>query len=213
MDGTRMPLIDKESLTTSLYELGAIKFGEFTLKSGVTSPIYIDLRLLVSRPATLRRIARSMQAVAADLKYDRIAAIPLGGLPIGVAFSITADIPLIYPRLEAKQHGTGRYIEGSYRPGETVLLVDDVISHAESKLEATNLLEAVQLKVSDIMVIVDRQMGGGEALAEKGYRLHSLLTLEDMLRVLTDLGHLPRERQQFILAWLNEQRSGSRYAS
>lgn len=213
MDGTRMPLIDKESLIASLYELGAIKFGEFTLKSGDTSPIYIDLRLLVSRPATLRRVARSMQAVAADLKYDRIAAIPLGGLPIGVAFSITADIPLIYPRLEAKQHGTGRYIEGTYLPGETVLLVDDVISRAESKLEAAGLLEAVQLKVTDIMVIVDRQMGGAELLAEKGYRLHSLLTLEDMLGVLLDLGHLSRERHQFILAWLKEQRSGARYAS
>ena len=139
-----MPVIDKESLIVNLDEMGAVKFGEFTLKSGETSPVYLDLRLLVSRPATLRRVARMMQATASDLTFDRVAAIPMAGLPIGVAFSLTADIPLIYPRPQVKGHGTARFIEGTYHPGERVLLVDDVISRADSKLEAAALLEAVQ---------------------------------------------------------------------
>lgn len=206
-----MPIIDKESLIVNLDEMGAVKFGEFTLKSGETSPVYLDLRLLVDRPATLRRVARMMQAVSADLTFKRIAAIPMAGLPIGVAFSIAADVPLIYPRPQVKQHGTSRFIEGTYHPGERVLVVDDVISRADSKLEAIALLEAVQLDVKDLMVIVDRQMGGVEMLAERGYTVHALLTLQEILDTLADLGRLSKDQHDFISAWLEESRHGKRH--
>lgn len=206
-----MPIIDKESLIVNLDEIGAVKFGEFTLKSGETSPVYLDLRLLVDRPATLRRIARMMQATAANLTFNRIAAIPMAGLPIGVAFSIAADIPLIYPRPQVKQHGTSRFIEGTYHPGERVLLVDDVITRADSKLEAIELLEAVQLEVSDLMVIVDRQMGGAEMLAEQGYRVHALLTLQEILDTLAYLDRISKDQHDFISAWLEESRYGKRH--
>ena len=143
-------MIDKESLVVSLHDLGAVQFGKFKLKSGEISPIYLDLRLLVSRPATLRRVARMMQASAGRSKFDRLAAVPLAGLPIGVALSLAMDRPLVYPRTGAKKgHGTGRSVEGAYNPGETVLLVDDVISRASSKLEATSALEDAGLKVND----------------------------------------------------------------
>ena len=198
-------MIDKESLIISLHDLGAIQFGEFTLKSGVTSPVYLDLRLLVNRPATLRRVARMMQAEAAHLTFDRLAAIPMAGLPIGVAFSITADIPLIYPRPDVKQHGTSRYIEGSYKPGECVLVIDDVISKAHSKLEALALLEAVRLKITDVMVIVDRQMGGAAVLEKKGYHVHHLLTLSDILDTLLELDRMTSSQYEFVSAWLKEQ--------
>lgn len=206
-----MPIIDKESLIVNLDEIGAVKFGEFTLKSGETSPVYLDLRLLVDRPATLRRTARMMQATAANLTFNRIAAIPMAGLPIGVAFSIAADIPLIYPRPQVKQHGTSRFIEGTYHPGERVLLVDDVITRADSKLEAIELLEAVQLEVSDLMVIVDRQMGGAEMLAEQGYRVHALLTLQEILDTLAYLDRISKDQHDFISAWLEESRYGKRH--
>jgi orotate phosphoribosyltransferase len=201
-------VIDKESLIVSLHELGAVQFGEFTLKSGVVSPIYLDLRLLVSRPATLRRVARMMQSLATNLTFDRVAAIPLAGLPIGVAFSLTTDIPLIYPRPQAKQHGTGRYIEGTYNSGETVLVLDDLISYADSKLETIELLESVFLKVTDLMVIVDRQMGGDAVLKDKGYTLHSLLTLGEILDSLLDLKRISLDRYQYVKAWLAENQAG-----
>ncbi len=204
-----MPVIDKESLIVNLDEMGAVKFGEFTLKSGETSPVYLDLRLLVSRPATLRRVARMMQAAASDLTFDRVAAIPMAGLPIGVAFSLTADIPLIYPRPQVKDHGTARFIEGTYHPGERVLLVDDVISRADSKLEAAALLEAVQLEVRDLLVVVDRQMGGAQMLEERGYRLHALLTIQEILDTLAHLERITRDQYDFISAWLEESRHGS----
>ncbi len=207
-----MAMLDTESLITNLHDMGAIKFGEFILKSGETSPVYLDLRMLVDRPATLRRIARMMQALAADLTFDRIAAIPMAGLPIGVAFSLAADIPLIYPRPSVKTHGTERFIEGSYRPGEQVLIVDDVISRAQSKFEAIDLLETVQLQVSDIFVVVDRQMGGVEYLATQGYTVHTILTLQDVLDTLLSLDRITYDQHQFITAWLEESRSTNRHA-
>jgi orotate phosphoribosyltransferase len=207
-----MAMIDTESLITNLYDIGAIKFGEFILKSGETSPVYLDLRMLVDRPATLRRIARMMQALAADLTFDRIAAIPMAGLPIGVAFSLASDIPLIYPRLSVKTHGTERFIEGSYRPGEQVLVVDDVISRAQSKFEAIDLLETVQLQVRDIFVVVDRQMGGVEYLATQGYTVHAIMTIQDVLDTLLALDRITYDQHQFITAWLEESRSTNRHA-
>jgi orotate phosphoribosyltransferase len=207
-----MAMLDTESLITNLYDMGAIKFGEFILKSGETSPVYLDLRMLVDRPATLRRIARMMQALAADLTFDRIAAIPMAGLPIGVAFSLAADIPLIYPRPSVKTHGTERVIEGSYRPGEQVLIVDDVISRAQSKFEAIDLLETVQLQVRDIFIVVDRQMGGTEVLAAHGYTVHAIMTLQDVLDTLLSLDRITYDQHQFITAWLEESRSTNRNA-
>lgn len=206
------PLIDKESLIVSLHELGAVKFGEFTLKSGVKSPVYLDLRLFVDRPATLRRVARMMQAYATPLKPDRLAAIPMAGLPIGVALSLTMDIPLIYPRPQVKDHGIGRFIEGTYAPGESVLVIDDVLTRAHSKLETIGLLEAVQLKVTDLLVVIDRQMGGTEALAEKGYRVHTVLTLQEVLDTLLALRRMSPDQHRFVTAWLEENRTTDSHA-
>lgn len=207
-----MPIIDTESLITSLHDIGAIKFGEFTLKSGETSPVYLDLRMLVDRPPTLRRVARMMLALSAGLSFDRIAAIPMAGLPIGVALSLASDIPLIYPRLNPKAHGTERFIEGTYRPGEQVLVIDDVISRAHSKLEAIRLLETVQLHVTDVFVVIDRQMSGARYLAEQGYNVHAIMTLQDVLDTLLALDRITDDQHHFITAWLEESRTTNRNA-
>lgn len=198
-------VIDKESLIVGFYEMGVVKFGDFTLKSGQKSPVYLDLRLLVSRPGLLRRVARMMQFVSTDISYDRLAAIPLAGLPIGVSFSLIVDKPLIYPRLEAKSHGTGNKIEGIFKTGEVALVIDDVISLADSKLEAIKALETGGLKVKDVLVVVDREMGGRAALSEKGYKLHSLVTLTEILDTLLAAGRIDRIQHKSINDWLKKQ--------
>jgi len=89
-----------------------------------------------------------------------------------------------------------------------VLLVDDVISRADSKLEAAALLEAVQLEVRDMLVVVDRQMGGAQMLEERGYRLHALLTIQEILDTLARLERITKDQYDFISAWLEESRHG-----
>ena len=195
-----------EVLANALYDRGCVKFGTFTLKSGLTSPIYIDLRLLVSHPGLLRDVGSILAAEADGLTFDRIAAIPYAALPIGVAMALEIDCPMIYPRREAKQYGTRRAIEGAFEPGETALLVDDLITRGGSKLEAIESLEGADLTVKDVLVLIDREQGGARDLAERGYRLHAVLRLTELLEVLADSERITSEKHAQVLAYLKQTR-------
>lgn len=192
----------EEELASTLYDIGGMKFGSFLLKSRILSPIYIDLRSLVSYPAILREIGRLLKGKVADLAFDRIAGIPYTGLPIALALSLEANLPLIYPRREIKDYGTMRAIEGEYQAGERALVIDDVITTGESKFEAVRALERVGLVVEDILVLIDREQGGGERLASEGYRLHSVLGLKKTLSVLRERRCISREQEEEVLAFL-----------
>lgn len=201
-------MIDKESLIVSMVELGAVRFGEFELREDTRSPLYVDLQMLASRPATLRRTARIMQRMAQGLRFDRIAAIPMGGLPFGMALSFTTDKPLLYPRPPRRDGPNSRYIAGSYNAGETVLLVDDLIAHGTTKLDAIRLLETVRLKVTDVMVLLDRGLGGRERLEAQGYRVHPILTVPEILDTLLRIRRITAEQHRFISAWVEVNEAG-----
>jgi len=193
---------DLEQVVDRLHEIGAVQFGEFRLKSGLTSPLYIDLRLVPSDPQLLRLVGEQMGRTADELEFDRVAAIPYGGLPLGVALSLAIGKPLIYPRKEVKEHGTRRPIEGTYRAGETALVVDDLVSTGGAKLEAIAPLIDAGLVVRDVLVLIDREQGGREALAQAGYRLHSLFTAAETLDVLEAHGHVPADLAQRVREYL-----------
>jgi uridine monophosphate synthetase len=204
-----------ESLAMGLFDAGCVQFGRFKLKSGRISPIYIDLRLLVSDPGTLWQTAGALaeiirglpgpdgQPTCPQITFDRIAAIPYGGLPVGVALSLTMDRPMIYPRKEVKMYGTSRPIEGRFQPGEKALILDDLITRGDSKLEATAPLEEAGLIVEDILVVIDRQQGGASTLAEHGYRLHSLLTMRAVLDILARREAITPEQHAEVSDYMN----------
>ena len=189
-------------LADSLFDAGCIKFGTFTLKSGLTSPVYIDLRLLASYPALLRDVAREMATYAHELAFDRIAAIPLAGLPIGTAMALEIDRPMIYPRPQVKAHGRQRTIEGEFSPGETVLVVDDLITRGTSKVEAIAPLKEAGLAVKDVLVLIDREQGGVDDLAQQGYRLHAVFKFTDILDTLKESERITAEQYGKVLDYL-----------
>ena len=169
------------SLADGLLEAGCIKFGEFTLKSGLTSPIYIDLRRIITYPKLLEQIAAAYLPVLRPLSFVRIAGLPYAAIPIATAISLAGNYPMIYPRKEAKTYGTKAEIEGEYQAGETVVVIDDLATTGGSKFEAIEKLTGAGLVVKDVVVLVDRQSGAKESLAQAGYAMHAVLTINEML--------------------------------
>ena len=127
-------------LADGLLAAGCVRFGQFTLKSGMLSPIYLDLRHLVSHPALLAQVAQAFTPILERLVFDRLAAMPYAALPIATAISLQSGWPLIYPRKEAKAYGTRAEIEGEFQPGETVVVIDDLATTGGSKFEAIEKL-------------------------------------------------------------------------
>ena len=147
-------------------------------------------------------IDRINLALLEGIPFDRIAAIPYAALPIGTAVALQNGRPMIYPRKEAKSYGTRRAIEGIYQAGERAVVLDDLITTGGSKVEAIAPLKGAGLAVEDVVVLIDRQSGGGEALAQHGYRLHSVFTLRQILDVLAARGEISEEQRTAVLDWL-----------
>ncbi len=182
------------ALADGLLAAGCIKFGEFTLKSGLKSPIYIDLRQVISYPKLLSQIGQAYLTLIRDLQFDRLAGLPYAAIPIATAVSLAGNYPMIYPRKEAKSYGTKAEIEGKYYPGETALIIDDLATTGGSKFEAIEKLTGAGLVVRDVVVLVDRQSGAKEALEQAGLSLHAVLTLGEMLDDWEATGKIPGEK-------------------
>ncbi len=177
------------------YKLEIIKFGKFTLKSGIESPFYVDLRPLASDPKILKKLAEHLlEILPKDNKLDLICGVPYAALPMATVMSLLSEIPLIMKRKEAKGYGTKKLIEGIYKQGQSCLLVEDVITSGKSLLETIAEVEKEGLKVSDIVVVLDRQQGGKELLEQKRYRVHTLFTIAEVVKILHGAGEIDDEQ-------------------
>ncbi|MBT3322184.1 MAG: orotate phosphoribosyltransferase [Anaerolineae bacterium] len=168
-------------IADGLLEVGCVKFGEFELKSGAKSPIYIDLRRLVAFPELLKDVAGAYADILNGLDFDMLAALPYAAMPIGTAISLHGNWKMVYPRKEVKGYGTQVEVEGVFEVDQRAVVIDDLISTGGSKLEGIEKLNAVGLKVEDIVVLIDRQAGGVGFMEEHGYKLHSVFTLPQLL--------------------------------
>lgn len=178
----------QRAFADALLATGAVKFGAFRLKLHETrpdaplSPMYFDLRVLQSFPDAMdAMVAALAEMIAArKLEFARYAGIPMAATPLVAILMHVTRVPMITPR-EAKSHGAGGTINGAFAPGETVLVIDDLVTHADSKLEAIRVLEANGLRVRDVAVLLDREQGGKEQLEAAGYQLHAAVKLSQLL--------------------------------
>ena len=198
----------QRAFADGLLTSGAVKFGAFRLKLHETqpdaplSPMYVDLRVLRSFPDALDAAVAALQELIENdnLVFSRYADVPMAATPMVAVLSHLTRIPMITPR-EAKSHGAGGTINGFFTPGETVLVIDDVVTHADSKLEATRTLEANGLTVQDVVVLVDREQGGPQAIAAAGYRLHSAVTISDLLAYWRETGGIAEDVYQRVTGY------------
>jgi len=182
------------SLADGLLEAGCIKFGNFTLKSGLQSPIYIDMRQVISYPRLLGQIGAAYLPLLQKLKFDRIAGLPYAAIPIATAISLQGNYPMVYPRKEVKTYGTKAEIEGEYHAGETVVVIDDLATTGGSKFEAIEKLTGAGLVVKDVVVLVDRQSGAKESLEQAGFHLHAVLTITQLLDYWEKTGKVEKDK-------------------
>jgi orotate phosphoribosyltransferase/uridine monophosphate synthetase len=201
-------------LAETLWKLGAVQFGSFTLgRTTVNSPVYINLRLLISHPTALWRAAHiiwdEVQTLQSMLHpqvqpFDLVAGVPFGGLHIATAFSLTAKVPMVYlhPRADSK----GKDIEGLYHPNQRVLIMDDLLAGGGSILETALQLEEAGLIVRDAVVLLDRQQGGRERLERQGINLVSLLTLEVLMNYLMSSGKISEDWYRKTMQFLETHR-------
>ncbi len=205
-------------LAKALWDLGAVQFGDFTLgRTTQHSPVYVNLRLLISNPWALSEAAKVMheeirtrQAMrnAQVQLFARVCGIPFGGLHVATAFSLHSKSPMIYVH-PAKEHNGGRvFVEGRYEPGESVLLIDDLVTSGGSILETAGFLQLnAELNVRDVVVLLDREEGAKEQLRTQGYNLLSILGLETMLTYLTASGLIDEELYEKSVAYIQGRRA------
>jgi uridine monophosphate synthetase len=198
----------ESSLVDGLLDAGCVKFGQFTLKSGLQSPIYLDLRQLVSYPHLLAQAAAAYLPILKMLAFDRLAALPYAAIPIGSAISLQGNWPMIYPRKEVKAYGTKAEIEGVFKSGETVVVIDDLATTGSSKFEAIEKLTQAGLKVNDVVVLIDRQSGASEALSQAGMRLHAVFKLTEMLDYWEMSEKVTQEQVNAVRLFLNQVKDG-----
>jgi uridine monophosphate synthetase len=198
----------QRELALGLLEAGCVRFGSFTLKSGLVSPIYVDLRQLISYPSLLQKVARAYCVLLQGLNFQRISALPYAALPIGTAICLQTGWPLIYPRKEIKEYGTRAEVEGVFYPGEKVAVVDDLATTGGSKFEAIQKLTAAGLQVEDVVVLIDRQSGAAEALQKAGYRLHSIFTLAQLLDIWEMTKDVPADQLTAARAFIEKTAGG-----
>lgn len=198
-----MTSVQLETLALTLYDIGAVKMGRFTLHSGKVSPIYLDLRLLVSYPQVLQQVAAAYTIRLKGLSFDILAAYPYAALPIGTAIALHSGWPLIYPRKTAKRYGTGKQVEGAWQVGQTAVVIEDLITSGDSILQAIASLKAAGLQVKDAVVLIDRQQGGRETLQAQGYRLHAVLTITQLLSALEQHEYITARQRAEVLDGLS----------
>lgn len=203
-------------LADELWKLNAIDFGDFTLgRTAVHSPIYINLRRLISNPRALARCAKIIREELETLMSMRhpqvqpftlVAGVPFGGLHVATAFSLNINSPMIY--IHPPSTDKSDVIEGRFVRGQTCLVIDDLITGGGSILQTAATLSEAGLVVRDAVALVDRQEGGRAALRQAGINLVTILTLEQIANYLMSAGHIDEDSYRRTMRYL-ESRNGS----
>jgi orotate phosphoribosyltransferase len=196
-------LPQKEKMANILFKIDALKFGVYKLTSGKASPYYVDLRVIPSFPDAFREICESYaQYITSEIglkNFDRIAAIPLAGIPFASQIAYNLKKPFLYVRKDIQLHGRERRVEGLLVSGDKVLLIDDLLTTGLTLKTAAEAVRAEGGVVTEAVVFLDREEGGEQLLEANGIKLHALLKISEVAKALFEMGAIDQENLKTIL--------------
>ena len=197
-------------IAKTIFESSAIRFGDFTLASGIKSPYYIDLSRLLTSPNSLQAFAKTaakeIRAKYDAANIDALASIELRGALLLSALASYLDRPCFVIRKAEKSYGIkGKIVGGEIKQGQQFILFDDVITDGASKLDSIHTLEDAGAKIRLVLVVVDREQGGVQNLGKKGYPMESLLTTRQLVSELTKLQLITTEITRSVESYLEQE--------
>lgn len=195
--------MNKREFIIRMFEEGILQFGSFTLKSGLTSPFYLNLRQLISYPDMVQGISRLLsEALPPALQYQRIAGVPYTGIPLASSLSVHNNIPLIIPRKEEKAYGSKDSILGAFNAGDSCLIVEDLVTSGESLLETRDKLQESGLHCTAAVVLVDRRAVRDDFAKHHNLPLYAITNIDEITQILLEKGLLSDEQAKQIQMFL-----------
>jgi orotate phosphoribosyltransferase len=192
----------KIEIAKILHNIDALKFGIFKLTSGKTSPYYIDLRIVPSFPDAYKQICdlytQHITSQIGTETFDRIAGVPLAGIPFASQIAYNLKKPFLYVRKQTRHHGRQRRVEGILVSGDRVLLVDDLITTGLNLKKAAEAIRAEGGVVKEAVALLDREEGGKEKLEKSGIKIHTLLKMGEVANTLYEIGAIDEESLKTI---------------
>ncbi len=182
----------KTELILQLFDAKVIEFGDFTLRSGIQTPFYVDLRKVVSYPQILKDVCLQLWETIseANVEFDLLCGVPYAAVSYATVIGMQQNIPAIIKRKNRKKYGSKKLVEGVFEKDQRCLVLEDTITSGISLVEAVKDLEGEGLVVKDIAVVIDRQQGGKKTLENRGYRVHTLFTIEEVMDALMKSGRI-----------------------
>ncbi|MEM2784535.1 MAG: orotate phosphoribosyltransferase [Nitrososphaerota archaeon] len=195
-----------ESIVLTLFNCKCILFNEFKLSSGITSPYYIDLRIIPSYPEAYDIISNAYvnKIKELNIRFDKICGIAVSGLPLAALVAYKLKKPFIYARKEKKEYGTKSLIEGVINKNDKILILDDVITTGGNIITTVNALREIDAIVEKAIVLVDREQGGFEKLKEMNVELISIIKVSQIFKILFDKELISKEKYEEILKYTSE---------
>ncbi|XP_067614459.1 uridine 5'-monophosphate synthase isoform X2 [Eurosta solidaginis] len=174
------------------------------MKTGINSPVYFDLRVIVSYPHVMKNVA---DLIASHIKEHQLTAkhicgVPYTALPLATLVSVHQGTPMLLRRKEAKDYGTKKLIEGLFSAGDTCLIVEDVVTSGSSVLETVRDLEKEGIIVEYAVVVVDREQGAVANIIKHNVRIHSLFTLSFLLKTLNEAGKIKSDTVDAVAKYI-----------
>jgi orotate phosphoribosyltransferase len=193
----------KIEMAKTLHKIDALKFGVFKLTSGKASPYYIDLRVVPSFPDAFRQICdfygEYITSQVGLNNFDRIAGVPLAGIPFASQIAYNLKKPFLYVRKGVRRHGRQRRVEGILVSGDRVLVVDDLITTGLNLKKAAQAIRAEGGVVKEAVAFLDREEGGKEKLAKSGIKIHTILKISEVANTMYEIGAIDEESLKTIL--------------